>query len=85
MLCAIRQLFQWILIGIVKIYQVTLSPFLGSNCRHSPTCSHYTIEAIQVHGPLKGSWLGAKRIARCHPWGTSGFDPVPPKKIKNTK
>ncbi len=85
MLCAIRQLFQWILIGIVKIYQVTLSPFLGSNCRHSPTCSHYTIEAIQVHGPLKGSWLGAKRIARCHPWGTSGFDPVPPKKIKNKK
>ncbi len=85
MLCAIRQLFQWILIGIVKIYQVTLSPFLGSNCRHSPTCSYYTIEAIQVHGPLKGSWLGAKRIARCHPWGTSGFDPVPPKKIKNTK
>ncbi len=79
MLCAIRQLFQWILIGIVKIYQVTLSPFLGSNCRHSPTCSHYTIEAIQVHGPLKGSWLGAKRIARCHPWGTSGFDPVPPR------
>jgi putative membrane protein insertion efficiency factor len=64
----------------IRIYQATLSPLLGSHCRHSPSCSQYTIEAIQEWGVLKGTWLGAKRIARCHPWGTSGYDPVPKKK-----
>ena len=68
-----------ILVAIVRLYQNVISPYLGNNCRHSPTCSQYTIEAIEIHGPLKGSWLGVKRIARCHPWGTSGYDPVPPK------
>ncbi|MCB0283389.1 MAG: membrane protein insertion efficiency factor YidD [Calditrichaeota bacterium] len=74
------KVINWVLIFLVKFYQLAISPLLGRNCRHYPTCSNYTIEAIQVHGPFKGSWLGIKRIARCHPWGTSGFDPVPPKK-----
>ena len=64
-------------IGLIKIYQFTLSPFLGKQCRFIPTCSQYGIEAIQKHGALKGSWLTIKRIARCNPWGGSGYDPVP--------
>lgn len=63
----------------IRVYQLTLSPILGAHCRHTPSCSQYTIEAIQEWGVLKGTWIGAKRIARCHPWGTSGYDPVPKK------
>lgn len=65
------------LIGLVKIYRVVISPWLGTNCRYQPTCSDYAIEALQTHGVLKGSWLAARRIGRCHPWGGSGYDPVP--------
>ncbi len=68
-----------ILIFFIRVYQVTLSPLLGQNCRHMPSCSKYAVEAIQVWGPFKGFWLGLKRISRCHPWGTSGWDPVPKK------
>jgi putative membrane protein insertion efficiency factor len=68
----------------IRIYQAVLSPFLGHNCRHEPTCSNYTIEAIREWGPLKGVWLGAVRISKCHPWGTMGFDPVPQKKNQKT-
>lgn len=64
----------------VRIYQLILSPILPQTCRHTPTCSQYTIEAINLHGPIKGIWLGLKRLSRCHPWGTSGYDPVPPRK-----
>ena len=64
----------------IRLYQAVLSPLLGAHCRHTPSCSQYTIEAIEEWGPWKGMWLGAKRIGRCHPWGTSGFDPVPKKK-----
>ena len=64
---------------LIRFYQLSLSPLLGSHCRHTPSCSQYTIEAIKEWGSLKGSWLGMKRIARCNPWGTSGFDPVPKK------
>ncbi len=64
---------------LVKIYQVTLSPLLGSNCRFSPTCSNYAIEAIRVHGPLKGSILAMKRIIKCHPFNKGGVDQVPNK------
>jgi putative membrane protein insertion efficiency factor len=64
--------------GIIKLYQWTLSPLLGPACRYTPSCSHYAAEAIAVHGPLKGAWLGLKRIGRCHPWGGAGHDPVPP-------
>ncbi|MFV1995828.1 MAG: membrane protein insertion efficiency factor YidD [Verrucomicrobiales bacterium] len=73
-----------ILIALIRVYQYTLSPFIafvsgGRCCRFEPTCSHYAIEAIRVHGCIKGPWLGLRRILRCHPWGGSGFDPVPAK------
>ena len=66
-----------ILIFPIKTYQILISPLLGPSCRFSPTCSQYAVEAIQKHGPLKGSWLAFKRIIRCHPWGGSGHDPIP--------
>lgn len=74
-----RDLFKKIFILPIRFYQLTLSPLLGAHCRHTPTCSQYAIEAIREWGPIKGIWLGMKRIARCHPWGTSGYDPVPRK------
>ncbi len=64
--------------GMVRLYQLVLSPWLGSNCRYQPTCSAYAMEALERHGALRGSWLAARRIARCHPLGGSGYDPVPP-------
>jgi len=67
------------LILLIRLYQVMLSPYLGNNCRHAPSCSHYAIEAIREWGPIKGLWLGLRRISRCHPWGTAGYDPVPKK------
>ncbi|MBK8518298.1 MAG: membrane protein insertion efficiency factor YidD [Saprospiraceae bacterium] len=71
-----------LLILPVRLYQWLISPLLGSHCRYQPTCSQYMIEAIHEWGPIKGLWLGLKRISRCHPWGKHGFDPVP-KKVKN--
>ncbi len=67
----------FILIVPIKIYQILISPLIGPNCRYHPTCSQYSIEAINKHGPLKGTWLAIKRISSCHPWGGSGHDPVP--------
>lgn len=67
------------LIWLVKFYQQFISPFTPAACRYTPTCSQYSLEAIQKHGAFKGSWLGLKRIARCQPWGGSGYDPVPEK------
>ncbi|MEM8682775.1 MAG: membrane protein insertion efficiency factor YidD [Pseudomonadota bacterium] len=64
-------------IGLVRLYRVALSPWLGSNCRFQPTCSQYAIEALQRHGVFRGGWLAMKRIGRCHPWGGCGYDPVP--------
>jgi putative membrane protein insertion efficiency factor len=66
-----------ILILPIRLWQLTISQLLPPTCRFSPSCSAYTIEALRRHGPLKGLWLGTKRIARCHPWGSSGYDPVP--------
>lgn len=72
--------------GTVRIYQKFLNPalkaFTGGHsfCRFKPTCSNYFLEAVKIHGPYRGSWLGICRIFRCHPWGGSGYDPVPPKK-----
>lgn len=65
------------LIGVVRLYQYVISPFLGTNCRYEPTCSAYAIEALETHGALRGTLLAARRISRCHPWGGSGYDPVP--------
>ena len=69
----------------VRLYQLVISPILPQTCRHTPTCSQYTIEAIETHGAIKGTWLGLRRLSRCHPWGTHGYDPVPPRKIKVKK
>ena len=66
-----------LLVGLVRLYQLLLSPLLSPSCRYLPTCSSYAIEALHAHGALTGSWLAARRILRCHPWGGSGFDPVP--------
>ncbi|HNP20030.1 MAG TPA: membrane protein insertion efficiency factor YidD [Fulvivirga sp.] len=79
---SIKGVISAILIFPIRIYQYTISPLLGSSCRHTPTCSRYAVEAIQIWGPIKGLWLGLKRISRCHPWGTHGYDPVPEKKKK---
>lgn len=66
-----------VVIGAIGLYQVVLSPILPSACRYLPTCSHYSQEAVQQHGTVKGIWLSLKRLARCHPWGGKGYDPVP--------
>ncbi len=65
------------LIALIKLYQWIISPWLGKSCRFTPTCSHYGVEALKKYGPVKGLWLTIKRIARCHPWGGHGYDPVP--------
>lgn len=67
-----------IAIFLIRGYQLLLSPLLGAHCRFDPTCSSYAIQAIQEHGTVRGSWLAARRIGRCHPWGGHGYDPVPP-------
>lgn len=66
-----------LLIVLIKFYQITLSPWMGRECRFYPTCSQYSIEAIKRFGALKGSWLMVTRIIRCNPWGGYGYDPVP--------
>ncbi len=68
-----------LLLGLIRGYQLTLSPFIGQHCRFTPSCSHYAAEAIRVHGPARGSWLAIKRIGRCHPFCEGGIDPVPPR------
>ena len=71
-----------LMILLIKFYQKCISPLLPNVCRYTPSCSQYFIEALQIHGVIKGSWLGIKRLLRCHPWGGSGYDPVPPKQNK---
>lgn len=66
-----------LLLGLIRLYQLTLSPWLGRACRYEPTCSVYAAEAIERFGVRRGVWLAAKRLGRCHPWGSSGYDPVP--------
>lgn len=61
----------------LRFYRLVISPLIGSNCRYTPTCSTYAMEALQKHGAIKGTWLAARRIGRCHPWGGSGIDNVP--------
>ena len=65
------------LVALIKIYQWVLSPLIGPRCRFTPTCSQYAIGALKKHGIFKGVWLTARRLARCHPWGGHGVDPVP--------
>lgn len=66
-----------IALAAIRFYKRFISPLLGSSCRYYPSCSQYTYEAIEKYGVLKGSWMGAKRISRCHPFAKGGFDPVP--------
>lgn len=76
----IKKIFQLLampLILLIKIYQLLISPLFPPSCRFTPTCSEYTLEALKKYGILKGGWLGFRRIIRCHPWGSSGYDPVP--------
>ncbi|MEN8225493.1 MAG: membrane protein insertion efficiency factor YidD [Bacteroidota bacterium] len=65
------------LLFVVYVYKYAISPLTPASCRHYPTCSEYSVQALKLHGPLRGSMLSVKRISRCHPWGTGGIDPVP--------
>lgn len=69
-----------ILVGLISAYRYAISPFLGRNCRFEPSCSEYAANAIREHGALRGTWLGARRVCRCHPWHDGGYDPVPPRR-----
>ena len=73
-----REVSQRMLLGAIRAYRYFLSPFFGQHCRFHPTCSAYAIEAIEVHGPWRGSWLALRRIGRCHPLNPGGVDWVPP-------
>lgn len=75
----------YMLRGLIRAYQLFVSPLLGPSCRHLPSCSEYAMDAIRLHGPFRGCLLAARRLGRCHPWGTSGLDPVPePERAGNT-
>ena len=74
-------IMKYILIGLIKTYQLIPGPWHNS-CRHTPTCSQYGIKAIMIHGSIKGSFLTIKRILKCNPWGSYGYDPVPERKKK---
>ena len=75
---------RWALIKLlllpVYFYKYAISPMTQASCRHIPSCSEYAVEALKIHGPVKGIYLATRRILKCHPWGTHGYDPVPPKK-----
>ena len=79
----LKKIVTYPFILLIRFYQTAISPYTPAACRFSPTCSSYSLEALQIHGLLKGSWLAIKRIGKCHPWGGSGYDPVPEKKILN--
>lgn len=66
-----------LLLALIRAYRFAISPLLGNVCRFEPSCSRYTEQAIERYGLLKGSWMGARRIGRCHPWNPGGYDPVP--------
>lgn len=79
----LKLIFSKLIIVLVRFYQLAISPWLGKSCRYTPTCSQYMIEAVNEWGPLKGFWLGIKRIGSCHPWGGEGYDPVPKRTLNN--
>ncbi|MGH3487024.1 MAG: membrane protein insertion efficiency factor YidD [Actinopolymorphaceae bacterium] len=71
-----------ILVVLLKGYRLVVSPLYGQVCRFHPSCSAYALEAVEAHGALRGSWLAARRLARCHPWTPGGYDPVPPARTR---
>ena len=81
----LRKIVGFPIVLLVRIYQYIISPILPQSCRYTPTCSAYMIEAVHVWGPFKGTYLGLKRIASCHPWGGHGHDPVPERPTNNKK
>ena len=76
---------KFLLIGFLRAYRFVISPMYGQVCRYYPTCSAYALEAITVHGSIKGSWLAVRRVLRCHPWTPGGYDPVPPRSEPHPK
>jgi putative membrane protein insertion efficiency factor len=70
---------KFLLMALIQVYRYTLSPMLGRQCRFEPSCSSYALEALQLHGAVRGSWLATRRVCRCHPWHPGGYDPVPPR------
>ena len=81
----IKKILIFPLLLVIYIYKAVISPLTPASCRHVPTCSSYAIEALKTHGPLKGLWLSIIRVSKCHPWGSSGYDPVPEGKDKRQK
>ena len=71
------------ILALLRAYKLALSPLVGQGCRFQPTCSVYAAEVLIAHGPVRGGWLAARRVCRCHPWGGSGYDPAPPP-VKST-
>jgi putative membrane protein insertion efficiency factor len=67
----------WLMLTLIAFYRSFISPLTPPSCRFTPTCSQYAVEAIEKYGPVKGLWLAVRRLLRCHPWGGSGYDPVP--------
>ena len=70
---------KYVLIALLRGYRAVISPLYGQVCRYHPSCSAYALEAVEVHGSLKGGWLAVRRLGRCHPWAAGGYDPVPPR------
>ena len=79
---AIIKVLSWVLLVPIYFYKYAISPLIPNSCRHVPTCSEYAVQAVKIHGPFRGFWLLIRRISRCHPWGTHGYDPVLPPKVK---
>ena len=73
---------KYVLIGLLRAYRALISPLYGQVCRYYPSCSAYALEAVQVHGSIRGSWLAVRRLARCHPWAAGGVDKVPPRRSR---